>query len=56
MALEPEQPTLGVVANPELPDFTQRLWVSSVLAIPLLIISMGADMPGLRIMPMTLNA
>ncbi len=42
MALEP----MGVPAgdegpNPELVDFTRRLWVSSVLALPLLVIAMG---------------
>jgi Cu+-exporting ATPase len=42
MALEP----MGVPAddegpNPELVDFTRRLWVSASLAIPLLVLSMG---------------
>ncbi|AYG60965.1 heavy metal translocating P-type ATPase [Rhizobium jaguaris] len=42
MALEP----MGVPAadegpNPELIDFTRRLWVSAVLSLPLLILSMG---------------
>ncbi|WP_157014236.1 heavy metal translocating P-type ATPase [Mesorhizobium xinjiangense] len=42
MALEP----MGVPAgdegpNPELVDFTRRLWVSAVLALPLLVIAMG---------------
>ncbi|KAA0692536.1 heavy metal translocating P-type ATPase [Neorhizobium sp. P12A] len=42
MALEP----MGVSAadegpNPELVDFTRRLWISAALSIPLLILSMG---------------
>ena len=42
MALEP----MGVPAadegpNPELVDFTRRLWVSAVFSLPLLVISMG---------------
>ncbi|TCM16888.1 P-type E1-E2 ATPase, partial [Novosphingobium sp. ST904] len=49
MALEPEEPSLDDAPNPELIDFTQRLWVSGVLAIPLLVVSMFAEMLGLRI-------
>ncbi|SCB48806.1 heavy metal translocating P-type ATPase [Rhizobium multihospitium] len=42
MALEP----MGVPAaddgpNPELTDFTRRLWISAALSLPLLVISMG---------------
>ena len=44
MALEPEQPSLDDKPNPELIDFTRRLWVSAVLSVPLLIVSMGAEM------------
>ena len=50
MALEPEEPSLDDVPNPELIDFTRRLWVCTVLAIPLLVISMGADLFGLRLL------
>ena len=50
MALEPEAPSLDDAPNPELVDFTRRLWVSSILAIPLLIFSMGADLFGLRLL------
>ncbi|HWW64456.1 MAG TPA: heavy metal translocating P-type ATPase [Sphingomonadaceae bacterium] len=46
MALEPEAPSLDDRPNPELIDFTRRLWVAGVLAVPLLIVSMGADMLG----------
>jgi Cu+-exporting ATPase len=46
MALEPEVPTRAMAPNPELIDFTRRLWVASAFAIPLLIIAMVTDMPG----------
>ena len=49
MALEPAEPALDDGPNPELIDFTRRLWASAVLAVPLLIVSMGAEMLGLRI-------
>jgi Cu+-exporting ATPase len=51
MALEPEAPSLDEGPNPELVDFTRRTWVSAVLAVPLLILSMGAEMLGLRLVP-----
>jgi len=42
MALEPMGvPTGDEGPNPELVDFTRRLWVSAVLAVPLLILAMG---------------
>lgn len=42
MALEPMGvPTGEEGPNPELIDFTRRLWVSAVLAIPLLVLAMG---------------
>ncbi len=49
MALEPEAPSLDDAANPELVDFTRRLWVAGVLSIPLLLLSMGAEMFGLHL-------
>jgi len=49
MALEPEEPSLDDAPNPELVDFTRRLWVSGVLTIPLLAVSMGAEMLGLHL-------
>ncbi|MBB4002926.1 heavy metal translocating P-type ATPase [Aurantimonas endophytica] len=49
MALEPMGvPTGEEGPNPELVDFTRRLWVSAVCAIPLLILTMG-PMVGLPI-------
>lgn len=49
MALEPEEPSLDDAPNPELVDFTRRFWVSAVLAVPLLIVSMIAEMLGIQI-------
>src|SRR5690606_6720669 len=46
MALEPEEPSLDDAPNPELVDFTRRFWVSAVLAVPLLVVSMVAEMLG----------
>lgn len=46
MALEPRV-SMGEDENPELIDMTQRFWVSAVLALPLFVITMAADMvPG----------
>jgi P-type Cu+ transporter len=52
MALEPEAPSLDDAPNPELVDFTKRLWVAGVLSIPLLLLSMGAEMFGLHLVSM----
>ncbi|WP_081504272.1 heavy metal translocating P-type ATPase [Sphingomonas sp. PAMC 26621] len=49
MALEPEEPSLDDGPNPELVDFTRRLWVAGVLAVPLLAISMVAEMLGIHV-------
>ena len=49
MALEPAAPSLEDAPNPELADFTRRLWVSSLLAIPLLILTMGTELLGLHL-------
>ncbi|RYE07344.1 MAG: heavy metal translocating P-type ATPase [Hyphomicrobiales bacterium] len=46
MALEPMVPSLDDGPNPELVDFTRRLIVSAVLALPILVIAMG-DVVGL---------
>jgi Cu+-exporting ATPase len=49
MALEPMGvPTGDEGPNPELVDFTHRLWVSAVLSLPLLVIAMG-PMAGLPV-------
>nr|WP_188659490.1 heavy metal translocating P-type ATPase [Sphingomonas metalli] len=49
MALEPEEPSLDDAPNPEMIDFTRRLWVAGVLTIPLLVVSMFAEMLGLHV-------
>ncbi len=49
MALEPEAPSLDDAPNPELVDFTRRFWASAVLAVPLLILTMGDDLLGLHL-------
>jgi P-type Cu+ transporter len=51
MALEPVTPGPGDGPNPELVDFTRRLLVSAVLAVPLLLVSMGGEMLGLHFVP-----
>ena len=53
MALEPEEPSLDDAPNPELVDFTRRTWVAAVLAVPLLAISMVAEMLGMDFVPPT---
>ncbi|MEO7504773.1 MAG: copper-translocating P-type ATPase [Sphingomicrobium sp.] len=56
MALEPLQPSLDDGPNPELIDMTRRLWISAVLAIPLLVLTLGSDLFGWRILlPRTSN-
>ena len=52
MALEPEAPSLDDAPNPELVDFTRRLWVAAALALPLFVLAMGADMLGWHLLPM----
>src|SRR5687768_10754441 len=41
MALEPRVPTLDAGPDPELVDMTRRFWVAAVLALPLLVVTMG---------------
>jgi len=48
MALEPMTVTQEPPANPELTDMTRRFWFSVVFSLPLLIIAMGAMLPGIR--------
>jgi Cu+-exporting ATPase len=56
MALEPVIASVDDAPNPELVDFTRRLWVAGILAVPLLVVSMGAEMLGLHLVPMHLSA
>ena len=46
MALEPLEPSANEGPNPELIDFTRRFWIAAALAVPLLVLSMGAEMFG----------
>ena len=55
MALEPLEPTLEEGPNLELIDFTRRLWVSAVLAVPLVILAMGTELFGWRLLPMRIS-
>ncbi len=48
MALEPMMPSADAGPNLELIDFTKRFWISAVLSLPLLILTMG-PMVGLPI-------
>ncbi len=55
MALEPEMPVGDQAPNPELADFTRRLWVAGVLSIPLLFVSMVSEMLGLHLVSPALS-
>ncbi|MFL5002729.1 MAG: heavy metal translocating P-type ATPase [Xanthobacteraceae bacterium] len=46
MALEPEVATAESGPNPELVDMTRRLWIGLVLAIPVVVLEMGAHIVG----------
>ncbi|HET8534867.1 MAG TPA: heavy metal translocating P-type ATPase [Sphingomicrobium sp.] len=52
MALEPLEPTAEEQANPELIDMARRFWVSAVLTLPLVILAMGAELFGWKLLPM----
>jgi Cu+-exporting ATPase len=43
MALEPMTPEVGSEGNAELIDMSRRFWVSTALALPVLILAMGAE-------------
>ena len=55
MALEPLEPSLEEGPNLELIDFTSRLWVSAILAIPLVILAMGTELFGWDLLPMRVS-
>jgi len=54
MALEPLEPTLEEGPNPELIDMSRRFWVSVALSVPLLVLTMGAELFGWELLPMRL--
>lgn len=49
MALEPQTAMPQEEKSPELIDMTKRFWVSAVLTVPLIIITMGQHIPGFSI-------
>ena len=49
MALEAMTPTVTERQNPELTDMSRRLWISAVLALPIVILDMGAHFPGVNL-------
>jgi len=48
MALEPETPTTDAGPNPELVDFTRRLWIGALLTAPVFAMDMGGHVLGLK--------
>ncbi|HEX5775597.1 MAG TPA: heavy metal translocating P-type ATPase [Caulobacteraceae bacterium] len=46
MALEPETVTADSGPNPELADMTRRFWIGLTLAVPLVVLEMGAHLFG----------
>ncbi|CAN5331763.1 heavy metal translocating P-type ATPase [soil metagenome] len=56
MALEPAQQTAEPEDNAELRDMTRRLWIGAALALPVLILAMGAHFPPLNQIPPALSA
>ena len=52
MALEPLEPSLEDGPNPELIDMTRRFWFAAALSVPLVILTLGAEVFGLELVPM----
>ena len=48
MALEPEVFSADNEPNPELADFTRRLWIGGLFALPVVILEMGGHFAGLH--------
>jgi P-type Cu+ transporter len=48
MALEPEVFSADNEPNPELADFTRRIWIGGLLALPVVILEMGGHLAGLN--------
>jgi len=56
MALEPVTPAAAAGPNAELADMTRRFWIGAALAIPVLVLEMGAHFLGLdRLIPVRIN-
>jgi Cu+-exporting ATPase len=56
MALEPLQSTAHDAPNPELVDFTHRFVLAACLSLPLLALTMGADLTGLHLLAPPVSA
>ncbi|WEK47270.1 MAG: copper-translocating P-type ATPase [Candidatus Andeanibacterium colombiense] len=56
MALEPLEPSPEAGPNPELRDMTRRMWICAALSLPLLVLTMGADLTGWNPVPLALSA
>ena len=55
MALEPLEPSLEDGPNPELIDMSRRLRVGAILSIPLVVLTLGAELFGWRLLPMQIS-
>lgn len=55
MALEPLDPLVEEGPNPELIDMTRRFRISAIFAVPLLLLTMGADLLGVHLLSMQLS-
>ena len=55
MALEPMDVFAEVEADPEYDSMRQRFWISAVLSLPLLLLSMVADLMGAQLTPAVRN-
>ena len=55
MALEPLEPSLEDGPNPELAMMTRRLWVCAVLSLPLVVLTLGAELTGWQPLPTALS-
>ena len=52
MALEPLEPSVEEGPNPELIDMSRRFWVSAVLSVPLVVLTLGAELFGWNLVSM----
>ena len=50
MALEPELVTADAAPNAELADMVRRFWIGLAFALPVIILEMGAHVPGLTLL------
>ena len=55
MALEPLEPSLEDGPNPELAMMTRRFWACAALSLPLVILTLGAELTGWQPLPMALS-